>query len=139
MPLRGVAASWLPRSSYRSPPASLLCRALSRALFLPPSLTHTHAHARAPSPSLCQWDELKREIRRSPEFRFDWIFKSRTPQELSRRVDLLIRLVLNEGKEGGAAGGRGAGTKRPADGAAAAAPPPAKLAKDGDVEAEGAK
>eukprot|EP00306_Pavlova_sp_CCMP459_P004759 CAMPEP_0185157904 /NCGR_PEP_ID=MMETSP1139-20130426/2073_1 /TAXON_ID=298111 /ORGANISM="Pavlova sp., Strain CCMP459" /LENGTH=1133 /DNA_ID=CAMNT_0027723009 /DNA_START=12 /DNA_END=3413 /DNA_ORIENTATION=+ len=63
-----------------------------------------------------QWDELKREIRRSPEFRFDWIFKSRTPQELSRRVDLLIRLVVNEAKErDGVATGRGAGAKRPAD------------------------
>lgn len=26
------------------------------------------------------WDELKAEIRRSWRFRFDWFFKSRTPQ-----------------------------------------------------------
>ena len=45
------------------------------------------------------WEDLKREVRRSPEFRFDWLFKSRTPQELGRRVDLLIRLVQQEGKE----------------------------------------
>lgn len=31
------------------------------------------------------WDDLKAEIRRSWRFRFDWFFKSRTPQELSRR------------------------------------------------------
>ena len=39
-----------------------------------------------------KWEDLKREVRRSPEFRFDWLFKSRTPIELGRRVDLLIRL-----------------------------------------------
>ena len=27
-----------------------------------------------------QWDELKAEIRKSWRFRFDWFFKSRTPQ-----------------------------------------------------------
>ena len=46
-----------------------------------------------------KWDDLKREVRRSPEFRFDWLFKSRTPIELGRRVDLLIRLIQNESKE----------------------------------------
>merc|ERR1712060_497336 len=46
-----------------------------------------------------KWDELKREVRRCPEFRFDWLFKSRTPVELGRRVDLLIRLIQNESKE----------------------------------------
>lgn len=46
-----------------------------------------------------KWDELKREVRRCPEFRFDWLFKSRTPVELGRRVDLLIRLIQNETKE----------------------------------------
>ena len=46
-----------------------------------------------------KWDELKREVRRSAEFRFDWLFKSRTPNELGRRVDLLIRLIQNETKE----------------------------------------
>jgi len=46
-----------------------------------------------------RWEELKREVRRSPEFRFDWLFKSRTPIELGRRVDLLIRLILNESKD----------------------------------------
>ena len=46
-----------------------------------------------------KWDELKREVRRAPDFRFDWLFKSRTPIELGRRVDLLVRLILNETKE----------------------------------------
>jgi len=45
------------------------------------------------------WDDLKREVRRAPDFRFDWLFKSRTPIELGRRVDLLIRLIQNENKE----------------------------------------
>jgi SWI/SNF-related matrix-associated actin-dependent regulator of chromatin subfamily A member 5 len=31
------------------------------------------------------WDDLKAEIRKSWRFRFDWFFKSRTPQELARR------------------------------------------------------
>jgi SLIDE len=31
------------------------------------------------------WDEMKAEIRKSWRFRFDWFFKSRTPQELNRR------------------------------------------------------
>lgn len=91
--------------------------AAAAALCRPPLLSPHH-----------QWDELKREIRRSPEFRFDWIFKSRTPQELSRRVDLLIRLVMNEAKEGGQAG-RGATAKRASDGTGSAGPA-AKVAKE---------
>ena len=46
-----------------------------------------------------KWEELKREVRRCPDFRFDWLFKSRTPIELGRRVDLLIRLIQNETKD----------------------------------------
>ena len=42
------------------------------------------------------WDQLKSEIRRSWLFRFDWFLKSRTPQELGRRTDTLIRLVEKE-------------------------------------------
>ncbi|KAK9861243.1 hypothetical protein WJX84_005000 [Apatococcus fuscideae] len=45
------------------------------------------------------WDELKAEIRKSWRFRFDWFFKSRTPQELARRCDTLIRLVEKENEE----------------------------------------
>jgi len=46
-----------------------------------------------------RWDELKMEIRRAWQFRFDWFLKSRTPQELNRRVDVLIRLVEKENEE----------------------------------------
>jgi SWI/SNF-related matrix-associated actin-dependent regulator of chromatin subfamily A member 5 len=42
------------------------------------------------------WDELKREIRKSWRFRFDWFLKSRTIFELQRRVDQLIRLIEKE-------------------------------------------
>jgi SWI/SNF-related matrix-associated actin-dependent regulator of chromatin subfamily A member 5 len=45
------------------------------------------------------WDEMKAEIRKSWRFRFDWFFKSRTPQELNRRCDTLIRLVEKENEE----------------------------------------
>ncbi|KAL3157174.1 hypothetical protein ABBQ38_001414 [Trebouxia sp. C0009 RCD-2024] len=46
-----------------------------------------------------QWDELKAAIRDHWRFRFDWFFKSRTPQELARRCDTLIRLVEKENEE----------------------------------------
>lgn len=45
------------------------------------------------------WDELKAEIRNSWRFRFDWFFKSRTPQELARRCETLIRLIEKENEE----------------------------------------
>jgi len=42
------------------------------------------------------WEDLKAEIRTAWQFRFDWFIKSRTPTELGRRVDTLIRLVEKE-------------------------------------------
>jgi SWI/SNF-related matrix-associated actin-dependent regulator of chromatin subfamily A member 5 len=45
------------------------------------------------------WEELKAEIRNSWRFRFDWFIKSRTPQELARRCDTLIRLIEKENEE----------------------------------------
>lgn len=45
------------------------------------------------------WDELKAQIRQSWRFRFDWFIKSRTPQELARRCDTLIRLVEKENED----------------------------------------
>lgn len=45
------------------------------------------------------WDELKAEIRNHWRFRFDWFLKSRTPQELARRSDTLIRLIEREAEE----------------------------------------
>eukprot|EP01102_Stenamoeba_stenopodia_P001721 TRINITY_DN1156_c0_g1_i5.p1 TRINITY_DN1156_c0_g1~~TRINITY_DN1156_c0_g1_i5.p1 ORF type:complete len:909 (-),score=259.27 TRINITY_DN1156_c0_g1_i5:116-2842(-) len=43
-----------------------------------------------------KWEELKAEVRKSWQFRFDWFLKSRTALELNRRVDSLIRLILKE-------------------------------------------
>lgn len=45
------------------------------------------------------WEELKNEIRKAWQFRFDWFIKSRTTQELNRRVDTLIRLIEKENQE----------------------------------------
>eukprot|EP00878_Enallax_costatus_P003452 GHUV01003663.1.p1 GENE.GHUV01003663.1~~GHUV01003663.1.p1 ORF type:complete len:1042 (+),score=456.73 GHUV01003663.1:458-3583(+) len=67
-----------------------------------------------------QWDDLKAEIRKNWRFRFDWFFKSRTPQELARRAETLIRLIEKENEDDNAAanpeqrkgrGGRKAGSK----------------------------
>lgn len=44
-------------------------------------------------------EKLKDTIRDSWEFRFDWFLKSRTPLELNRRVDLLIRCVEKENQD----------------------------------------
>ncbi|WIA10295.1 hypothetical protein OEZ86_000436 [Tetradesmus obliquus] len=49
------------------------------------------------------WDDLKAEIRKSWKFRFDWFFKSRTPQELARRAETLIRLIEKEQEDANAA------------------------------------
>ena len=38
-----------------------------------------------------EWDKLRLAIRDAWEFRFDWFFKSRTPAELHRRCDSLLR------------------------------------------------
>ncbi|KAJ0963388.1 hypothetical protein J5N97_028510 [Dioscorea zingiberensis] len=45
------------------------------------------------------WDEIKSAFRVSPLFRFDWFVKSRTPQELARRCDMLIRLIEKENEK----------------------------------------
>ena len=42
------------------------------------------------------WNELKREVRLAPQFRFDWFLKSRTAIELSRRCDYLIEVLERE-------------------------------------------
>ncbi|GFH05549.1 uncharacterized protein HaLaN_00029, partial [Haematococcus lacustris] len=76
------------------------------------------------------WDDLKAEIRKSWRFRFDWFFKSRTPQELARRCESLIKLIEKENEEAGGGGGkarRGAAAKdAAADGEEGAAPGPNK-------------
>jgi len=45
------------------------------------------------------WEELKLSVRKSWQFRFDWFLKSRSPLELGRRVDILIRLIEKESQE----------------------------------------
>lgn len=45
------------------------------------------------------WKAVRLEIRRSWQFRFDWFFKTRTPQELQRRVDSLLRILDREHKD----------------------------------------
>ena len=68
------------------------------------------------------WEELKAEIRKHWLFRFDWFFKSRTPAELGRRVETLVRLVEKEAEEQEAEEARKAG--RP--------PPPKKASATGE-------
>lgn len=46
-----------------------------------------------------RWEDLKLEVRKTFQFRFNWWIKSRTPLELKRRVDVLIRLVEKENEE----------------------------------------
>ncbi|KAG2500855.1 hypothetical protein HYH03_001616 [Edaphochlamys debaryana] len=58
------------------------------------------------------WDDLKAEIRKSWRFRFDWFFKSRTPQELGRRCETLIRLIEKENEDAAEAEGKGGGRGR---------------------------
>jgi len=60
------------------------------------------------------WDELKAEIRKAWQFRFDWYLKSRTPQELNRRVDILMRIIQKENEELRSKKGSSSGAKRKA-------------------------
>jgi len=64
------------------------------------------------------WDELKLAVRKSWLFRFDWFLKSRTPQELGRRCDTLVRLaekdveaVLEAEKKAAKAASKGTSSK----------------------------
>ncbi|KAK9722597.1 chromatin remodeling complex Adenosinetriphosphatase [Basidiobolus ranarum] len=45
------------------------------------------------------YENIRNEIRRSPLFRFDWFFKSRTTTELARRCNTLIGLIQKENGE----------------------------------------
>jgi SWI/SNF-related matrix-associated actin-dependent regulator of chromatin subfamily A member 5 len=45
------------------------------------------------------WDEMRAEIRRSESFRFDFFLKSRTPLELSKRCDALVRMLEKDAIE----------------------------------------
>jgi len=45
------------------------------------------------------WDEMRAEIRRSEAFRFDFFLKSRTPLELNKRCDALVRMLEKDAIE----------------------------------------
>ncbi|KAI7905668.1 SNF2 family N-terminal domain-containing protein [Cokeromyces recurvatus] len=45
------------------------------------------------------YDNIRREIKQSPLFRFDWFLKSRTSQEIARRCNTLISLIQKENSE----------------------------------------
>ncbi|KAF7726770.1 hypothetical protein EC973_008458 [Apophysomyces ossiformis] len=45
------------------------------------------------------YDHIRREIKSSPLFRFDWFMKSRTSQEIARRCNTLIGLIQKENAE----------------------------------------
>jgi len=42
------------------------------------------------------WDTIKANLRNQQAFRFDWFIKSRTPAELGRRVESLIKMIEKE-------------------------------------------
>ena len=42
------------------------------------------------------YDRIKRDISEFPVFRFDWFFKSRSPQELARRCTTLLSMIEKE-------------------------------------------
>ena len=66
---------------------------------LPPSvqdaflLTMMHRHGYGAA------RRIQLEIRRAWQFRFDWFFKSRSPQEIQKRCDVLIKIVERELEE----------------------------------------
>jgi len=47
------------------------------------------------------FERIKKDITEFPVFRFDWFFKSRTPQELSRRANTLLGMIAKEDEEKG--------------------------------------
>eukprot|EP00730_Choanoeca_flexa_P005475 TRINITY_DN11954_c0_g2_i1.p1 TRINITY_DN11954_c0_g2~~TRINITY_DN11954_c0_g2_i1.p1 ORF type:complete len:1049 (+),score=356.30 TRINITY_DN11954_c0_g2_i1:52-3198(+) len=47
------------------------------------------------------YEELRRQLRNEPRFRFDWFIKSRTAAELQRRANTLINLVEKEMRDDG--------------------------------------
>ncbi|KDQ53568.1 hypothetical protein JAAARDRAFT_72523 [Jaapia argillacea MUCL 33604] len=45
------------------------------------------------------YDRIKKDITEFPVFRFDWFFKSRSPQELQRRCNTLLGMIEKEAAE----------------------------------------
>jgi SWI/SNF-related matrix-associated actin-dependent regulator of chromatin subfamily A member 5 len=52
------------------------------------------------------YEMLRREVRKSPAFRFDWFIKSRTATELQRRCSTLIALIEKELEDSDSKGGK---------------------------------
>ena len=46
-----------------------------------------------------EWDALKMEVRKAWQFRFDWFIKSRTTIELSKRCEVLMRMIEKENQD----------------------------------------
>lgn len=46
-----------------------------------------------------EWEKLKMEVRKAWQFRFDWFIKSRTTIELSKRCDVLMRMIEKENQD----------------------------------------
>eukprot|EP00026_Physarum_polycephalum_P000788 Phypoly_transcript_00789.p1 GENE.Phypoly_transcript_00789~~Phypoly_transcript_00789.p1 ORF type:complete len:1293 (+),score=424.61 Phypoly_transcript_00789:569-3880(+) len=46
-----------------------------------------------------EWEQLKLEVRKAWQFRFDWFIKSRTTIELSKRCELLMRMIEKENQD----------------------------------------
>ena len=45
------------------------------------------------------YENIKREIKKSPIFKFDWFFKSRTTTEIARRCQSLIIVIQKESRD----------------------------------------
>ncbi|KAF8079370.1 SNF2 family N-terminal domain-containing protein [Lyophyllum atratum] len=63
------------------------------------------------------YERIKKDITEFPVFRFDWFFKSRSPQELQRRCNTLLGMIEKEAEvkmmeEAKAKGAAGKGKKR---------------------------
>jgi SWI/SNF-related matrix-associated actin-dependent regulator of chromatin subfamily A member 5 len=45
------------------------------------------------------YERIKKDITEFPVFRFDWFFKSRSPQELQRRCNTLLTMIEKEAEQ----------------------------------------
>ena len=45
------------------------------------------------------YERIKKDISEFPVFRFDWFFKSRSPQELQRRCNTLLGMIEKEAEQ----------------------------------------
>ena len=57
------------------------------------------------------YERIKKDITEFPVFRFDWFFKSRSPQELQRRCNTLLGMIEKEAEQRQAEEARAKGGK----------------------------